>query len=383
MLTTIGSAWQATLAEAWVHDLNPVLIDIAGPFSVRWYGLAYLLAFAIGYSVLRTLAARGSIALAPSRVIDAMFALIVGVIVGGRVGYAVFYDPALLVGFSSSPPWWDLLAINRGGLASHGGMVGVAVAALWIARRERVRFLELGDALAFVTPPGLLLGRLANFINGELLGRTVAGPGEAAPAWSVRFPTELRERPGDVIDALSDPQKMQFFTLLQRVRVPLEQQRLAAGFDDPAVPDRTVFEAIIERIQGGDAQLRNELAQFLNARHPSQLYQALAEGLLVMLVLLIVWRRPKPAGTVGGVFLITYGIGRIATEFYRLPDVGVPRTLGLSRGQLLSSAMIVAGIGLLLFVRARKTAPAGGWLRVADRSAESDHTGGKTPNESA
>ncbi len=358
----IRETMTTTLADAWLHTLDPVIVQLPGAFALRWYGLAYLVGFTLGYLILRTLAKRDALAMPPERVADAMLVLVLGVVVGGRVGYALFYDPSLLTTFRPTAPFWDLLAFHRGGMASHGGMLSVAAAAWWIARRERMHFLALGDALALATPPGLMFGRLANFINGELLGKIVSSPGEAAPSWSVRFPQELTERPDEVLSRLSDAQALQLQGLVNEEAARIEAELASAGtvvVESPSVA--FVLERLIARVQDGDASLAQRMSDLLTARHPSQLYQAAAEGLVVFVVLLIVWRKPRRAGTVGGWFLITYGVGRIVTEVYRLPDLGVPEFLGLSRGQWLSAAMIVAGVGVLAYARVKKTPMTPGW----------------------
>ncbi len=348
-----------TLADAWVNDLDPVLLPIAGPLAIRWYGLAYLGGFAIAFLILKFLAKRGALRIPPNTAFDALVTLVIGVLVGGRVGYALFYDPTLF-GFSADPPFWRLLALNQGGMASHGGMIGVAAALFIIARRSGAPFLNIADAATIAAAPGLLLGRLANFVNGELLGRIVADPGEPAPWFAVRFPTELANRPAELAARLSNEQLDRLNALL----APIAQQLEARLGAPPS--DRAVFAAAVERVRAGDEQFTQQLGELLTSRHPSQLYQAFAEGLLVFVVLAIVSAKPRRAGTTSAAFLITYGIGRIATEFYRLPDVGVATTLGLSRGQLLSSVMIAGGVALLIFVRRANTPVMGGWLRPTE-----------------
>ena len=123
---------------AFLHTIDPFLFQFAPGVGVRWYGVAYLAGFVIGWWILHTLAKRRTILLTTDQIADAMLALIIGVFVGGRLGYVIFYQPSLLITFSSSPPWWGLLAINHGGMASHGGMIGVVLASLWIARRQKV-----------------------------------------------------------------------------------------------------------------------------------------------------------------------------------------------------------------------------------------------------
>ena len=148
--------------SAWLHTLNPVILPITQSLGVRWYGLAYVAAFLVGWLLLRMMAKRGLLRITPEQVTDSIFALVLGVFVGGRLGYAVFYQPSLFITFSASPPWWGLLAINQGGMASHGGMIGVVVASLWVARRTGAPTLHILDTVTLVAPIGLFFGRTAN-----------------------------------------------------------------------------------------------------------------------------------------------------------------------------------------------------------------------------
>ncbi|RMH28464.1 MAG: prolipoprotein diacylglyceryl transferase [Planctomycetota bacterium] len=346
---------------AWLHTLDPFAIRFTHTFGVRWYGLAYLAGFLCGWWLLRAMARRRWILLTPEQVGDAILALVLGVFLGGRIGYAVFYQPSLFVTFTSSPPWWGMLAINQGGMASHGGMIGVILACVWSARRSGVPTLHLLDAVSLAAPIGLFFGRLANFVNGELLGRIVAMPGEPAPWWAVRFPQELLtgHRP-----ALTDDQQARLLALLDQV---------APGWDQPGGAGATAaLERLIEAVQRGTPGLTERLAPLLAARHPSQLYQALAEGPVLLAALWLIWRRPRRPGVVGAWFLMIYGALRIVTELWRLPDdtLAVPRVMGLSRGQWLSAAMILSGaVALWVVTRRRGAAPLGGWGKATDRAA--------------
>ncbi len=172
-----------TLA-AWLHDLDPFLWRITGAFGLRWYGLAYVAGFIAAWLILSRLARRRGLPIRPEAIPDLIMAVVLGVLLGGRLGYALFYKPHLFTLWLDYAPWWGLLAINEGGMASHGGMIGVILACLWFARREHLPFLLVTDALALVTPIGLFFGRIANFINGELLGSIVAEPGKPAPWWA-------------------------------------------------------------------------------------------------------------------------------------------------------------------------------------------------------
>jgi len=356
-----------TLA-AWLHTFTPTAFEIPWlGLPIRWYGMSYIAAFMIGALILTTLAKRRLVLIPPDRVWDAMFAVILGTVLGGRLGYVLVYDPALLTQFTPSPPWWGLLAINRGGMASHGGLIGLVTAAWWVSRGWKVEggdgqtvvigkssTLHVMDALAVMAPPGLLLGRCANFINGELLGAIVAAPGKPGPWWSVQFPQELRGWMGpgqrDELShtpALTPEVEARLWTLVDSVRLPGETW--AAG---------------IERVTARAGKHGAELSQILSSRHPSQLYQAVAEGLLVGAVCWLAWAKPRKPGVVAAWFFISYGVLRVVTELWRLPDAqfgAAGRIMGLSRGQWLSAAMVAVGVGILLYAVRSGREKLGGW----------------------
>jgi phosphatidylglycerol:prolipoprotein diacylglycerol transferase len=161
----------------WVDQLDPFLLRMPGGFGLRYYGLAYILSFLIGYYLLTRLRRQGRSPLTAPQEGDAVFALVLGVMVGGRVGYMLLYGWAQLLHHPLS-----LFEVWKGGMSSHGGFIGVALACAWIARRCQIKFLQLSDTLAILVPPGLLLVRVANFINGELWGKVATVP------WAVVFP---------------------------------------------------------------------------------------------------------------------------------------------------------------------------------------------------
>lgn len=345
-----------TLA-AWLHDLSPFLVKFTDTFGLRWYGLAYAAGFAIAYVLMRWLARRGAIAISPERVGDTILLFVIGVVVGGRLGYALFYRPSLFWTFTADPPWWGLLAIHEGGMSSHGGILGVILMSYVVARgwkdERGVRHgaahpYHIMDITAMLVPFGLLLGRLANFINAELLGKIVAMPGEPAPWWAVKFP---QERLTDEAPALTADQSAR---LLEIVRP------FAGPGEDPLYP---AYERMLERIQAGDHALAADLAPLIAARVPSQLLQGLAEGVIVGAVVWWVARKPRVPGVVGCWFLISYGVLRVITEIWRLPDshLAVPRIAGLSRGQWLSLVMVAFGAVMLWVVTRRGGPKVGGW----------------------
>lgn len=347
-----------TLADAWVHSLNPVLVAI-GPVKIRWYGLSYVLGFIIGAFLLRWLSGRKATPIPKDRVLDVIVWLVGGVLIGGRVGYAVLYQPHLLWGLSGSFPFWDMLALQNGGMASHGAMLGTCVAA-WRISKGWKPFVEPGsdaavevegacsvwhvmDLVALIATPGIVLGRLANFVNGELLGRIVAGPGMSAPGWSVRYWQEALER----WEQLPESQRA---LIAESAGVPVGPV-VEGGKENEVFVNAAINHVMIlgEQVQHGSTAAAQHLAELINARHPSQIYQALAEGVLTGAIVWWIARKPRVPGLVGAWFLIVYGIGRVLTELVRLPDFHLvhERLLGLSRGQWLSVGMVAIGSGLL------------------------------------
>ncbi len=348
---------------SWFHDWSPFAV-----WPVRWYGLSYATGFLVGWLLLRWLGKRGATPIRPERAADAILYAVVGVVVGGRLGYVLFYEPSLLWSFSSDPPWWGLLAINRGGMASHGGMIGVIIAAFVIARgfenhqgpgqKSGWPVFRVLDALALITPPGLMFGRLANFINGELLGREYpVAPGQSAPWWTVRFPQEVLVSDSGGGVGLP-PRSHEEIQAIWRV---IDAAGIKPGSFESS------YSALLEKIQHGRADLAAQLAPLIHPRYPSQLFQAAAEGVVLFTVTWLIARKPRLTGVIGCWFFIAYGVMRVVTEIWRLPDAHLAhqRILGLSRGQWLSVGMVAAGaIGLAIIIR-RGGERVGGWGRRA------------------
>jgi len=169
----------------WVDNLSPFLIRFRGDFGIRYYGLGYGIGFLAGAWLLNRYARAGRSLVIPSKIPELMTAVIAGILVGGRLGSYLLYDGWR--NFSSEPLW--LIRIWEPGMASHGGMVGVALALVWFSRAQKIPFLHLGDIITSAAPPGLLVVRLANFINGELWGRVSAVP------WAVISPRSMPGTP--------------------------------------------------------------------------------------------------------------------------------------------------------------------------------------------
>jgi len=321
------------LAESTVHDFNPIAVSLSDDLSIRWYGVAYLAGFLIGWALLRWMS-RTKRSLIPERNVgDLIVYAVVGVIVGGRLGYALFYQPSLLWTFSPSFPWWELLAINRGGMASHGGMLGLVIAMLLFGRRQQLPALHLMDLLSFAATPGLFLGRMANLINGELWGKPLPASMQLDPPWwSIKYPDEV---------------------LLGTIDLTTVAPHVTGS--------GTLPEMTADAIRRGDGEVVAEIVPQLTAFWPSQLIQAVAEGPLLLLVLVAVWFVPRKPGIVTGTFLVTYGLLRIVTEVVRQADDGVAIIAGLQRGQLLSVGMIIVGVVLLLICSRAQSVRVGGF----------------------
>ncbi|WP_415927674.1 prolipoprotein diacylglyceryl transferase [Slackia piriformis] len=251
--------------------LDPIAVQI-GPLQIRWYGLAYVAGFICAFLILGNLSKRWRVRINEDAFFVIVFSVILGVIIGGRAGYVLFYGD----GYYLQHPE-KILAFNEGGMSFHGGLIGVLVGGYIASRITHIPFLTLADMGAVGAAIGLFFGRCANFVNGELWGA----------------PTDL--------------------------------------------PWGVVF--------GGAAGTM--------PRHPSQLYEALLEGVVIFCVLFALSRKnpPRPRGTFIGLFLVMYGVFRFLVEFVREPDVQLGYLWGgwLTMGQVLSVPLIVAGIALLIY----------------------------------
>lgn len=257
-------------AIAYPH-IDPVLFEI-GPLVIRWYSLAYLAGLIFGWAYLRHYAAKPGAPLGPNHIDDFLTWATLGVVVGGRLGYVLFYN---LGRYIENP--LDIFRLWDGGMSFHGGMLGVVLGTIFFCKRHRLHVLRVGDLIALVAPVGLFFGRLANFINGELWGR----PTDVS--WAMVFP--------------SDPQQL--------------------------------------------------------PRHPSQLYEAMGEGVVLFLILYILWRftslPQRMPGILVGLFFMGYGTARFLVEYVREPDAHLGLMAGISRGQMLSLPMVVIGLMFLAY----------------------------------
>ncbi|MFI0347150.1 MAG: prolipoprotein diacylglyceryl transferase [Chthoniobacterales bacterium] len=304
----------------YVHNLSPFLIRFGDGFGIRWYGLAYILGFLVGTLLYRKLAQRGYSDLAPDQVADFItWGALFGVVLGGRLGYMLLYD---LDGFLQNP--FLIFRVWEGGMASHGGIIGLALYTLWYSWRHHVSWLNLGDNLVVVAPIGLFLGRCANFINGELFGRATT------VWWAIQFPKEIVFfPPGFTLRMLED----------------------TAAID----PKFSNVDAVIEGVSSSPA-LHDYLATILTPRYPSQLLEAALEGVLLFSLLWLLRTRCRlPNGIITGIFFIAYALLRIVGEFFREPDA--PLTGMLTRGQFLSLFLILIGMGFIIAALLRPRYP--------------------------
>jgi phosphatidylglycerol:prolipoprotein diacylglycerol transferase len=270
-------------------DFDPVAISI-GPLDIHWYGIMYLLAF-LSFWLLgnRRAVHQAWWGWSKQDVSDVLFYGMLGVILGGRIGYMLFYGFDLLL---QNP--LTLFRVWDGGMSFHGGLLGVIIAMAWFARRTQRSFWQVADFVAPMVPLGLAFGRLGNFIGGELWGRTTD------VSWAMIFAKSTGFMSTD--------------------RQALEEAWRSGALDDLA-------------------------------RHPSQLYQASLEGLALFVILMWFSAKPRPSAAISGLFLTGYGVFRFITEFFRQPDdhLGFLAMNWLTMGMLLSLPMIAAGIIIMLY----------------------------------
>jgi phosphatidylglycerol:prolipoprotein diacylglycerol transferase len=302
----------------FVDNFDPFIFRLWDNVGPRWYGFAYVLAFVTAFFVVRWLTRRGYCDLPVHRVSDFItWTALFGVLLGGRLGYVLFYKPEMLREPLSIVRVWE------GGMASHGGMIGILLFTLYYAHRHRLSWMNLGDALVVAAPIGLFFGRCANFINGELYGRATNLP------WAVQFPKELLENPLEANRAIAAVTKI-----------------------DPSLTDP---EQIIEAARRSSA-ITDALRAILAPRHPSQLYEAALEGVLLFAILCFVRTRMRqPNGFLTGTFFICYALFRIFVENFREPDA--PLAGIFTRGQFLSLFLIAIGIGFIVAAKARPAFP--------------------------
>ncbi len=343
-------------SNVWVHDLDPFIVQFSSSFGIRWYSMAYLTGFAFAIFFMTWMARRKKSSLTEAQASDFLTYLIVGVLLGGRMGYALFYAPELLTDFRSQFPFWGALAVWEGGMASHGGFIGVILACVLFSWRHKKDPLHLGDLTIFGACLGIFLGRIANFINGELMGR-VASP---SLPWAVKFPQDIYRWIGFEKEKLASMSEVAQLTGVSAGDWANFVQNNYQGrmFE---VADRA-----IAAVQSGNQAMIDAFARILEPRHPSQLYGALAEGLIPLIILAIVWLKPRRPGLIAALYYLIYSVSRVIDEMFRLPDAHLSdlskMPLGLTRGQFLSLGLLLFGIFLLVWTLKKKGPLYGGLL---------------------
>ncbi|MGE4132909.1 MAG: prolipoprotein diacylglyceryl transferase [Bdellovibrionales bacterium] len=343
----------------YVHDLDPFAIQFTETFGVRWYGLAYLAGFVFGYYAILRKAKKCASQLKPDMVADFITYLAIGVLAGGRIGYVLFYSPDLLTSMDGHFPYWGVLKVNEGGMASHGGIIGVMLVCLWYARKYKFSFSHCLDLTVFGGSLGFCFGRIANFINGELFGREAP----AGLSWAVKFPTEIYlwmqkdfGRMKSLAPVMDSVKTVHGANGAYEVTPSLWETWLNNYGPDPIAQQRVreIVDVIIAQIQSGNEVVKAAIEPILTPRYPSQLIQSVLEGLLVFLVLCWIWRKPQKPGVVGGWFGVLYCLARIAGEQFRMPDAHLGfQWLGLTRGQWLSVVFLSFSVAYLVFAYRR------------------------------
>jgi phosphatidylglycerol:prolipoprotein diacylglycerol transferase len=350
---------------SYIHDLSPFILKLpetalwGDQFGFRWYGFSYLLGFICAYQLIIWLAGRQRAGLSQNLVGDFITYAAIGVLAGGRLGYCVFYDPNLFFSFKSNLPFWGVLAVNEGGMASHGGLIGVLIACILFARKHSLNYAYLIDLAAITGPLGFFFGRIANFINGELVGRIAPETFQ----YSVKFPSDIVNWPAYQFDRLA--------TLSPTVQqLGIEQSKwseiLANFTKDPASREQVyaTLYRIIHEIQNGNAALKTAIAPILDPRYPSQLFAALTEGLFSFVVLFFLARKSRKPGFLAASFAMVYALSRILNEQFREPDIQIGyELLGLTRGQWISVGLFFTGVLLMLYWSRTQSQTVFGWKR--------------------
>ena len=279
----------------YLHDIDPIALQL-GPLAIHWYGLTYLIAFALAYWLGTRRLRAGRLPVSEQAFSDLMFYGMVGVVAGGRIGYMLFYGYAKLIADPLS-----FFRVWEGGMSFHGGLLGVMLATWWWSRKHRLHVFDTLDFVAPLVPTGLFSVRIGNFVGGELWGRISDVP------WAMIFPNALPQQHS--IEVLRDMQ--------------------ASGALDGL------------------------------ARHPTQLYEAGLEGVTMFLLLWWFSNRPRPRYAVAGMFALLYGVFRFAVEFLREPDahIGFIAFDWLTMGMLLSLPLVAGGLLLLWMSHRSPTLP--------------------------
>lgn len=318
------------LLATYVHDLSPILVEL-GPLKLRWYGLSYVAGFLAAYLILQRLARRDLWIVPEEKVSDVVtYSAMFGVFLGGRIGYVLLYLlPKEGIGLLFRDPL-VIIRVWDGGMASHGGIMGIFFFLLWYARRHQLSWPGLGDGICVVAPLGIFFGRMANFVNGELYGT------KTDSSLGVIFPDVLRE-PGnrDALDAVV-------------YSAAMVDDRIGELMAQPEANTWSIFPRVVEAARSNEA-LQDIFRAHVEPRHASQLYEGILEGLVLFVILFLVRIKfPRLGyGILTGLFFVIYALFRISVEAFREPDAAL--VLGITKGQFYSIFMILIGAAFLRY----------------------------------
>ena len=341
----------------YYHQMDPFLIQITENFGLRWYSMAYLLGAFVAYLFAVSFVKQGRLNLSKDRVLDLITYGALGVIIGGRFGYCLFYNPHLFLEFDFSFPFWSVLKIHEGGMASHGGILGLFISLWFFARTYKVSLFCLADLAVLGGAVGIFLGRIANFINGELYGRVIQGKA----FFAVKFPSELFLWLSDVseyrVQLLSLEKVLPSLDILKNLNgnlIPsaaVWKEWVYRAVEDPLYKNKIYYLSSLIVKNSWYPQVKEALEPLLFFRHPSQLYQSFLGGLIPFLIILFVWFKTKKYGVISSVWIFSYVFARLITEFFRMPDSHLGyQWLHLTRGQWLSFGLLLIAFGYSFFV---------------------------------
>lgn len=318
-----------------VHEWGPIAFNLFGGVQIHWLGLFLLMGILAAASITRWLAGRQGVGMTRPMVGAAVTWIAISALVGGRLGYCLFYQPDLFIKFKSAFPYWGILASGEGGFSWHGSVLGVVFGGILYSVRTGLGQLYVFDLAAFAAPVVIFFSRLGSFVNGEILGRVAP----AGTPLAMKYPTEIERW------SVEAPEK---FAQLGHL-----------GTTEPA--------EILARLRAGEESVRQLVLPMLESRHAVQLYSALAEGLGIFCVLFLVWKNPRRSGVVTAWYLILAGLVGLGIHSYEWVDpTRVAMIFGFDRYQWLSATTVLFGVICYVFWTRTTSIAVPGWDRGAN-----------------
>jgi phosphatidylglycerol:prolipoprotein diacylglycerol transferase len=340
-------------------EISPFLWRISDNFGVQWNGLGLMLTILISFVFASWMVFRQGSELQQRMVGDFIVVATLGALIGARFGYCVFFAPDLFLKFKAEFPFWGALAVNEGGMSSIGGIIGVFLACTIYAIQTGISRLYLYDLMAVMAPIGFFLGRVANFLSGELIGRETH---ETLPL-AIKFPTEIYEWPRVSFAKLNE-----LSPIVTKLGVDADKWKtwLAQYSTDPNAQTSVneTLSKVVTAVQDGTADIGRLLEPLLAPRHPVQLYGAAGEGVFLFLFLFFLWYKPRRPGVIAASFLILFSAIHLVVDTYRWQELQVAAGfMGLSRDQWLSVATLLSGIVCWFMWNRKETLLVPGWGR--------------------